>query len=127
MLRSYLKSGLRNLSRSKLYSFINISGLSLGLTCSILIALWVIDEYEVDSFHDDLDRIFAVTSTEYVNGKITYGGYDTPGLLGEELPKVLPEVEYACNYSWGTFHTLSVGDKKTKTSGNFAGPDFFKI
>jgi ABC-type antimicrobial peptide transport system permease subunit len=128
MYKNYLKTGWRNLAKNKVFSFINISGLSLGLTCSILIALWVRDEYNIDSFHEHGDRIFAVTSCEYSGGKITYGGYDTPGLLGEELKKVLPEVEYAFNYSgWGSYYNFSVGDKKTKLPGDFAGADFFKI
>ena len=44
MYKSYFKIGWRNLVKNKAFSFINISGLSLGLTCSVLIALWVQDE-----------------------------------------------------------------------------------
>ncbi len=126
MYRSYIKIGWRNLVKNKAFSFINILGLSLGLTCSILIALWVQDEYRVDAFHDDLHRIYTITSTEYSGNEITYGGYDTPGLLGEELKKVLPEVEYACNYS-SEWRTFNVEDKIMKLPGVFAGADFFRI
>ncbi len=127
MFKNYLKASLRNLAKNKVFSLINISGLSLGLTCSILIALWVLDEYAIDAFHENGDRIYIVTSREYSGGEITYGGYDTPGLLGEELKKVLPEVEYASNSAWNGYHTFAVGDKKIKVPGNFGGPDFFKI
>jgi ABC-type antimicrobial peptide transport system permease subunit len=127
MLNTFLKSGWRNLVNNKVYSIINISGLSLGLTCSLLIALWVIDEYSIDSFHDKSERIFIVTSREILNGETTYGGYDTPGLLGEELPKVLPEVEYSCGYGWTTYGTFAVGEKQMKVPGNFAGRDFLNI
>jgi hypothetical protein len=126
MYKSYFKIGWRNLIKNKTFSFINISGLSLGLTCSVLIALWVRDEYRVDAFHENLDRIYTITSTEYSGHEITYGGYDTPGLLGEELKKVLPEVEYACNYS-SEWRTFNVEEKIMKLPGNFAGEDFFKI
>lgn len=126
MYKNYLKTAWRNLIRNKVFSLINISGLSLGLTCSILIALWVIDEYSIDAFHADGDRIFVITSTEFSGDEIN-GSYDTPGLLGEELKKVLPEVEYGCNYAWYQFHTFSVGEEKVKLPGNFASADFFSI
>ena len=126
MYKNYLKTGWRNLVKNKVFSLINISGLSLGLTCSILIALWVQDEYSIDAFHENGDRIFVVTNREYAGSQVT-GGYDTPGLLGEELKKVLPEVEYACNAAWNSYYTFAVGDKKMKLMGNFAGADFFKI
>lgn len=93
----------------------------------MLIALWVQDEYNMDAFHENADRIYTVTSVEYSGHEIVYGGYDTPGLLGEELKKVLPEVEYACNYGWTEYRTFDANDKKMKLPGNFAGADFFKI
>jgi putative ABC transport system permease protein len=126
MIKNYAVIALRNLVKNKVFSFINISGLSLGLTCSILIALWVQDEYKMDAFHENLDRIYTITSTEYSGHEITYGGYDTPGLLGEELKRVFPEVEYASNYVL-EYRTFAVDDKKMKVPGGFAGADFFKI
>src|SRR6187549_659268 len=126
MIRNYITIALRNLVKNKVFSLINISGLSLGLTCSVLIALWVQDEYRIDAFHEDIDRIYTITSTEYSGHEITYGGYDTPGLLGEELKRVFPEVEYGCNYA-GEWRTFSVDDKRVKHFGNFAGTDFFKM
>lgn len=127
MLKNYFKIAFRNLWKNKAFSAINISGLALGLTCSILIFLWVKDEYSVDAFHKNRNRIYVVTSQEYVDNEIN-GSYDTPGLLGEELKKVMPEVELACNYAgWNNFFTFSSSDKKMKQPGNFAGMDFFKI
>ena len=126
MYKSYLKIGWRNILKSKTFSFINIFGLSLGITCSVLIALWVIDEYRMDAFHEDLDRIYTITSTEFSGHEITYGGYDTPGMLGEELKRVMPEVEYATNQV-NEFRTFGVEDNKMKLPGFAAGADFFKI
>jgi ABC-type antimicrobial peptide transport system permease subunit len=126
MLKNHFKIALRNLLKNKAFSAINISGLALGLTCSILIFLWVKDEYSVDAFHKNGNHIYIVTSQEYVDNEIN-GSYDTPGLLGEELKKVMPEVQLACNYSWSNYYTFSSGDKKIKQPGNFAGMDFFKI
>lgn len=127
MVKNYFKIAWRNLWKNKAFSLINISGLALGLTCSILIFLWVKDEYSIDAFHKDGDRIFAVTSREYVENKVN-GSYSTPGMLGEELKRVMPEVELSCNFSgWNEYFTFSSREKKMKLSGDFAGKDFFKL
>ncbi|WP_276371135.1 ABC transporter permease [Chryseolinea sp. H1M3-3] len=126
MYKSYLRTGWRNILKQKVFSLINISGLSLGLTCSIFIALWVLDEYSMDAFHENGNRIYTVTSCEY-SGTEVNGGYDTPGILADEMKKVLPEVQYACNYGWLEYNLFSVDDNKMKLPGNFAGEDFFKI
>jgi ABC-type antimicrobial peptide transport system permease subunit len=127
MYKNYARTGWRNLIKNKMFSFINISGLSLGLTCSILISLWVIDEYSINAFHEDGERIFIVTSCEYSGSEVN-GSHDTPGILAEEMKKVLPEVEYACNATgWSSYNTFAVGNKKMKLPGEYAGVDFFKI
>lgn len=126
MYSNYFKIAIRNLWKNKTFSAINIAGLALGLTCSIFIFLWVKDEYSVDAFHDNGERIYVVTSREYTDSKVT-GSYDTPGLLGDELKKVMPEVGLACNFAYTNFFTFSTADKKMKLGGNFAGADFFKI
>jgi len=126
MLKNYFKIAWRTLWKNKTFSVINISGLALGLTCSVLILLWVKDEYGVDAFHKNADRTYIVTSREYMDKEVI-GSYDTPGLLGEELKKVMPEVELGCNFGSYRYFTFSFGDKKIKRPGNFAGKDFFKI
>ena len=126
MIKNYFKIAWRNLWKNKAFSAINILGLALGLTCGILISLWIKDEYSIDSFHTDGHRNYIVVSREYMDGEAS-GSYDTPGLLGEELKRVMPEVELACNYASNHYYTLSTGNKKIKAGGNFAGKDFFKI
>jgi hypothetical protein len=55
-------------------------------------------------------------------------GYYTPGLLGEELKRQIPEIQYAANYStWGNLGTFRAGDKIIKENGEYAGEDFFKL
>jgi ABC-type antimicrobial peptide transport system permease subunit len=126
MIKNYFKIAWRNLFKNKAFSAINISGLALGLTCSILIFLWVKDEYGINAFHKNTERIYVVTSREYVDNEVN-GSYDTPGLLGEELKRVMPEVEFACNQDWNQYRTFATGDRKMKVEGHFAGVDFFKI
>jgi putative ABC transport system permease protein len=58
MLKNYLKIAVRNFLKHKLYSFINIFGLSLGLACCMIITLFIRYELSFDNFHKDKDKIF---------------------------------------------------------------------
>ncbi|HEY8253972.1 MAG TPA: ABC transporter permease, partial [Rhizomicrobium sp.] len=68
MFRNYLIIALRNIIRHKLYSFINIAGLAVGLTCVILIALFVRDELSYDKWIPGSDRLYRVEMTFYPPG-----------------------------------------------------------
>jgi putative ABC transport system permease protein len=61
MLTSYFKIALRYLAKSKVYSFINIAGLSLGLACAMLILLYTKDELSFDAFHENANSIYQMT------------------------------------------------------------------
>ena len=60
MLKNYLKITIRNIRRHKGYSFINISGLAVGMACFILITLYIQKEFSFDTFHDKADRIYRI-------------------------------------------------------------------
>ena len=60
MLKNYLKIIIRNIRRHKGYSFINISGLAIGMACFILIALYIQKEFSFDTFHDKADRVYRI-------------------------------------------------------------------
>ena len=62
MIKNYFKIALRNLLRHKIFSGLNICGLAAGMTCSILIFLWVQDELSFDKFNTNANRIFRVTA-----------------------------------------------------------------
>ena len=57
MIKNYVKIAWRNLVKNKAYSFINITGLAIGLSCFLLIALYVMDELSYDRFYPNADRI----------------------------------------------------------------------
>ncbi|HVW95671.1 MAG TPA: ABC transporter permease [Mucilaginibacter sp.] len=127
MLRSYFKIAIRNLVKNKAHTFINIAGLSVGLACSILILLWVQNELSIDAWHANGDRLYKVYEREYYDGKID-GNYDTPAILGDEIKRVIPDVEYAINMDDETdSHTFSANKKIIKIDGTFAGADLFKM
>ncbi len=62
MIQNYFKTALRNLLRNKIYAFINIAGLSLGVACTMLIILYVKDEVSYDRFHKNLSNIYHIVS-----------------------------------------------------------------
>src|SRR5664279_1341464 len=62
MFKNYFKTAFRNLARNKVYSFINIAGLSLGLACTMLIMLYVKDEVSFDRFHKNIHNIYRIVS-----------------------------------------------------------------
>src|SRR6187402_3100489 len=113
MFKNYLKTAWRNLVKNRSFSIINILGLTLGLTCSLLIMLWVHDERSVDAFHVLDDRLYTIFERQYHDGVIdTY--YNTPGLLCQELKVVFPEVEYASHMAWNETATFESNGKILK-------------
>lgn len=68
MFSNYLKIAIRHLAQNKIYTFINIAGLAIGLTCAMLILLYVKDEVSFDRFHKKSAGIYRVVSTVVVNG-----------------------------------------------------------
>ncbi|HMF69905.1 MAG TPA: hypothetical protein VK616_00445, partial [Flavitalea sp.] len=69
MILNYLRIAFRNLWRNKAFSAINIMGLALGLACSLLIMLWVNDEYRVDAFHENRARLYSVYERQNHDGQ----------------------------------------------------------
>ncbi len=91
MFKNYLKTALRNIMQNKGYSFINLVGLTLGITCCILILLWVRDERGFDRFHKNSDRIYrVVTRVKSADRENHYAS--TPPPLGPYLKNQYPEV-----------------------------------
>jgi len=126
MFKNYLKTTFRNLWRNKAFSLINIMGLALGLACSLLIMLWVKDEYGVDAFHENGARLYSVYERQNHDGQ-WYAFHGTPAVMADEMKRVLPEVQYATNYSWNELATFEANNKIMKRAGNYAGADFFTM
>ncbi|HVX49675.1 MAG TPA: ABC transporter permease [Chitinophagaceae bacterium] len=126
MFKNYLLTAVRNLRKNKVFSGINIMGLALGLACSLLIMLWVNDEYNVDAFFKNGNQLYNIYERQYTNGQIScfYGG---PGVMADEMKRVLPDVQYASNFAWNELRTFEVNNKIIKENGNHASPDFFKM
>ncbi len=92
MIYNYLKAILRSLSRNKVFSLINLLGLSIGLTSFILIGIYVVDEFSFDTHHAKADRIYQITIAAPYNGKIEKWN-SVPNRTAPTLAKDIPEVE----------------------------------
>ena len=69
MLKHYFKTAWRNLKRNRIFSIINILGLSIGLSCAMLILLYVKDETSFDKFHKKVDNIYRIVSISKDQGQ----------------------------------------------------------
>ncbi|MBD3415231.1 MAG: FtsX-like permease family protein [Candidatus Aminicenantes bacterium] len=106
MLKNYLKTAFRNIKKYKLYSFINISGLAVGMACCILIFLWIQDEISYDRFHQHKDRLYRVVSS--LEGEWTS---TSPWAINDVLKKDFPEVIRSTRFR--TFHFLTDRQEKS--------------
>jgi len=126
MFRNYFTVAWRAIKHNKAFSLINIFGLTLGITCSLLILLWVQDESGIDKFHVNGNRLYYLYEREYVDGKIE-AGYWTPGLLAQELKKNLPEIELATPTMWNDRVNFEANGKIIKQDGLFADSGYFRM
>src|SRR5436305_12474456 len=119
MLKNYIITAFRNIRKNNVFSLINIFGLALGLACSLVILLWVHNEVTFDSFHTHKDQLYTVYEKKYFDHSY-HGFYYTSALLGRELKKVIPDVEYATNVSYNQPYTFRTNQKTVKLEGTYA-------
>src|SRR5437763_11984696 len=91
MFKNYFKIALRNLSRNKVYSFINIAGLSIGLACAMLIILYVKDEVSYDRFLKNVSNIYRVVS-QGTRDKQIYKNLSTGYFQGPRFAQNVPGI-----------------------------------
>jgi putative ABC transport system permease protein len=96
MLKSFLHIAIRNFTKRKGYSILNLLGLTIGITCCLLIFKYVAYERSYDNFHPDADRIYRVQEHDYENGRLTATWASTSPAVGPTLKKEMPEVENIC-------------------------------
>ena len=127
MIRNYFKIAWRSLWKNKGYSAINIFGLTIGLSASIFIFLWVYDELSYDKFHANADRIFKIfINNKYPDGRIeTYPA--TPAKLKDVIKNEIPEVELAAQYSMETELLVKHETNGFNENGIYADSTLFKI
>lgn len=130
MFKHHLLITFRNVKKFKGSFLINLIGLSSGLACTLFIYLWVNDELHFDKFHKKDKQLFQVMELSKENNElVVHDG--TQGLLADAMAKDLPEVESAVSVmsleKEGMFVSLKTPDKTLKSTGVFAGKDFFNM
>ncbi len=125
MWRHYLSMALRGFARHKLYSLINIVGLSVAMTCAILILLFVRDQLSYDAWIPDAAHLYRLELTFHAGGQIFKGAtcpFPVLRAVGEKIPgvravtHVLPEAM-----------TVTVGDRQFKQTVTVVDPNFFEV
>ncbi|MBN1300483.1 MAG: ABC transporter permease [Melioribacteraceae bacterium] len=123
----FVKIALRNIFRQKAYSFINITGLALGMACSILILLWIDDELSYDKFHKNINNLYRVEEDQhYAEGvfHVTVTPFPSAPVFKEEIP----EIVNAARFNWYGETAVKYVDKSF-IEGNIvaADPSFFDM
>ena len=128
MLKNYWKMAIRNFLKDRQFTILNLVGLSTGLASTLLILLWVNDEWHFDKFHQNDARLYQVMSNSANSAGIATGPA-TPAPLAAAMAAQLPDVQYTAA-SQGSFsgrYTVSVGEKAIKATGLYATKDFFRV
>jgi putative ABC transport system permease protein len=126
MFQNYLITALRNFTRHKLYSFINIAGLTVGLACAIFIILFVRDELSYDRWIPGTENLYRVDVTLSVPGQqpvdLSFVPFPAPDAMLAEFPEVKAALHFRANQM-----TLTSGDRQFLDQVNVVSPNFFRI
>lgn len=99
MLRNYLTIAFRNLRKYQFYSLINITGLTVGMTCFLFIFLYVVDESSFDAYHSNIDRLYRLNFLAKVDDQLAHLA-DSPKPAGPTFKQEIPEIEAFCRLQW---------------------------
>ncbi|MBD0288648.1 MAG: ABC transporter permease, partial [Flavisolibacter sp.] len=92
MLKNYFKIAWRNLMKNKVSSFINIFGLAIGLTCCMLISLYMYHELSYDTYHSHIDRLYQLGTTFTKQGDKGERTPNTPAPMAQAMQLEYPEI-----------------------------------
>jgi ABC-type antimicrobial peptide transport system permease subunit len=124
MLQNYLKIAWRNLLKSKVTSFINIAGLSVGMAVAMIIGLWMFDELSFNKVHQHYDSLAQLYLHQQFNDKRGTSraiSLPTEPVLRNEFGSDFNKIALA---SWSWEHLLTYGEKKLMVKGMNVQPDF---
>jgi putative ABC transport system permease protein len=127
MLKNYFKIAWRNLSRNRGFTFTNLLGLTIGITCTIFIYLWVQDELTYDTFHKSHNNVYQVMANRNFNGQVmTDNNMVLP--LASSLAAAYPQIKNAVATSGQEPHILTTNtDTKLKKKGYTVSARFFDV
>src|ERR1041384_2747395 len=108
MFKNFLRITLRHLWKNKSYSFLNIFGLAIGITCAGFIFLWIQGEMSVDQSYPQKDQLYRIMTNQTYDGK-TRAFNSTPGKLAQAIKEEIPGITASCRMS-GHKALFSQGD-----------------
>jgi putative ABC transport system permease protein len=126
MIRNYIITALRNIRRHKGYSFINVTGLAIGLACSFFILLWVQDEMSYDKFLPESDQVYRVMRHTVFGGRKGTGS-SMPKPIAQVLVDEYPEITHTVLMSWEMEMVLTYDHQAFRSDGRYFGSDFFTV
>lgn len=125
MFFNYLKIAIRNIRRQKFYAFINITGLTIGFITSLLIVLYVVDEFSYDRFHKNADLIYRVNLLGRMSGQEFNSCYTSAPVSASFLEEI-PEVNKACRIApWKDITIVNENDSYTEKTILLADSNLF--
>jgi ABC-type antimicrobial peptide transport system permease subunit len=129
MIKNYLKTAWRNMRNNKVYSTLNIVGLAAGMAVTLIIGLWVYDQYSYDKFLPNYTQVYQVkvNFTDPHDGEHTQSAVCLP--LATVMRNTIPGIKHVAETDWlgNQTHNLAVKDKKLLLDGGSVHPDFLKI
>ncbi|HTQ65355.1 MAG TPA: ABC transporter permease [Puia sp.] len=126
MIKNYFKTAFRNLWKNRTYSFLNVFGLAIGVTCASLIFLWVEDELTFNHNFAKRNYLYHVMQNEKNDVGISTNG-STPGPLAAALKADIPGIINSGRLSWPMDELAVVGDKTIKENGMYADPSVLSM
>ena len=127
MIKNYLKIALRNLFKNKVDSAISIVGLSVGITCCILLLVYTRMELTYDEFHEDRDQVYRLTNTSVYNPEIGEQGFLSFSYpLASEVESAFPQVEHVVRMTKEVVQ-IQIADKRVNEEVIFADEGFFDV
>ncbi len=126
MFRNYLVIALRNIARHKLYSFINIAGLAVGLACVIFIMLFVRDEVSYDKWIPGSENLYRVENTINDPGQGSHRGAGIPFPIPQAMQQQIPEVK-AMTRLIPQSVTVKIANRQFLERANFVDSGFFQM
>ena len=126
MFKNYFKIAWRNLLRHKIFSFINITGLAIGMAAALIIGIWVQNELSYDRFHANKNSLYKLYLRGTGEGNV-YTGNITTGPMGNALKNDFPEVKNTARIYWTIERLFSYGDRSIKAKGNDVDKPFLSM
>ncbi|MGZ3821240.1 MAG: ABC transporter permease, partial [Mucilaginibacter sp.] len=126
MIKNYIKTTLRSLLKNRSYSFLNITGLAIGITCASLIFLWVQDELTFNHRFEKRDQIYRIYENQTYDGKISTF-HATPGPMAKAMIGDIPGIKNAARMGGTSAQLFALGEKSINEQGDYADKEILSM